>query len=137
VARAGLLIGLAFCLAAAIRAGDGAGQGEPGPALRAYVRGLDARRQARYAEAAGALAEAMHPAPDPAFILAHGVAQSLGEQLAPAIADFELAKRSGLRGREADLWIYAAEMMSRGQLHISLDMNGLGGRPWFGGAPGQ
>ncbi|HEX6078278.1 MAG TPA: hypothetical protein VF197_01540 [Methylomirabilota bacterium] len=137
MARAGLLIGLAACLAAAIAPAPARAQGEPSPALRAYVRGLDALRQARYAEAAGALAEAMQAAPDPAFILAHGVAQCLGEQLAPAIADFELAKRSGLRGREADLWTYTAQMMSRGQLHSGLDMKGPGGRPWFGGAPGH
>ena len=101
------------------------------------MRGLDALRQGRYPEAAGTLAEAMQVGPDPAFILAPGVAQCLGEQLAPAIADFERAKRSGLRGREGDLWTYAAQMMSRRQLHSALDMKGPGGRPWFGGASGH
>jgi Flp pilus assembly protein TadD len=89
-------------------------QGEPSPALRAYVQGLDAIRQGRYAEAVTALGQAIQAAPDPAFILARGVAQCLGEQPGAAIADLELAKRSGLKGREADLWIYSGQMMSNG-----------------------
>jgi hypothetical protein len=50
-------------------------RGEPSLARRVYGRGLDALRQGRYPEAAGALAEAMQVGPDPAFILAPGVAQ--------------------------------------------------------------
>jgi Tfp pilus assembly protein PilF len=114
-----------------------AAQGEPSPALRAYVQGLDAIRQGRYPEAVTALTQAMQAAPDPAFVLARGVAQCLGGQLGPAIADFELAKRSGLKGREADLWTYTAQMMSNGQQRSSLDNKGPGGRGWFGGAPGH
>jgi Tfp pilus assembly protein PilF len=113
-----------------------AAQGEPSPALRGYVQGLDTIRQGRYAEAVTALTQAMQAAPDPAFTLARGVAQCLGEQPGPAIADFELAKRSGLKGREADLWTYTAQMMSNGQQRSSLDNKGPGGRGWFGGAPG-
>ena len=112
-------------------------QGEPSPALRAYVQGLDAIRQGRYPEAVTALGQAMQAAPDPAFILARGVAQCLGEQPGAAIADLELAKRSGLKGREADLWTYTAQMMSNGQQRSSLDNQGPGGRGWFGGAPGH
>lgn len=114
-----------------------AAQGEPSPAQRAYVQGLDAIRQGRYPEAVTALTQAMQAAPDPAFVLARGVAQCLGGQLGPAIADFELAKRSGLKGREADLWTYTAQMMSNGQQRSSLDNKGPGGRGWFGGAPGH
>jgi len=100
-----------------------AAQGEASPALRAYVQGLDAIRQGRYPEAVTALTQAMQAAADPAFVLARGVAQCLGEQPGPAIADFELAKRSGLKGREADLWIYTAQMMSNG---VSLSRQGRG-----------
>ena len=128
-----LLIGLALL---AWPAGALA-QGEPSPALRAYVQGLDAIRQGRYAEAVTALGQAMQAAPDPAFILARGVAQCLAEQPGAAIADLELAKRSGLKGREADLWTYTAQMMSNGQQRSSLDNKGPGGRGWFGGAPGH
>ena len=112
-------------------------QGEPSPALRAYVQGLNAIRQGRYAEAVTALGQAMQAAPDPAFILARGIAQCLAEQPGAAIADLELAKRSGLKGREADLWTYTAQMMSNGQQRSSLDNKGPGGRGWFGGAPGH
>jgi hypothetical protein len=45
----------------------------------------------------------MQGAPDPSFILARGVAHCLGEKPREAIADFEQAKRAGLRSREADL----------------------------------
>src|SRR4029077_20825561 len=86
-----LLVGLALL---AWPAAVGA-QGEPSPALRAYVQGLDAIRQGRCAGRAAALPQAAQAAPDPAFVLARGVAQCLGEQLGPAIADFEQAKRAG------------------------------------------
>ena len=43
-----------------------------------------------------------------------------------AIADFARAKRSGLRGREADLWTYTAQMMSGGRERSDLDNKGPG-----------
>ena len=112
-------------------------QGEVSPALRAYVQGLDAIRQGRYVEALSPLGQAMQQAPDPSFILAHGVALCLGEKPGEAIVDFEQAKHAGLKGREADLWVYTAQMMSNGRERSSLDNKGPGGRGWFGGAPGH
>jgi|HubBroStandDraft_6_1064221.scaffolds.fasta_scaffold26177_2 tetratricopeptide (TPR) repeat protein len=121
-------------------------QGDIAPALRSYVQGLDLLRQGRYPEAVPALGQAMQAGADPAFILARGVALCLGEHPREAIADFEQAKRSGLRSREADLWTYAAQAMSAGRERSSLDNKGPGGQGpggqgpggqgWFGGAPG-
>jgi tetratricopeptide (TPR) repeat protein len=102
-----------------------------------YVRGLDTIRQGRYPAAVEALTQAMQASPDPSFVLARGVAECLGGRLREAIADFAQAKRVGLKGREADLWTYAAQMMSRGQERSSLDHRGPGNQPWFGGAPGH
>ena len=112
-------------------------QAPPSPALTSYVQGLDALRQGRYDEAAAALGRAVQAGPDPSFVLARGVAQCLGEKPREAIADFEQAKRAGLRSREADLWIYTAQMMSGGRERSSLDSKGRGGQGWFGGAPGH
>ncbi len=114
-----------------------AAQAPPSPALSSYVQGLDAIRQGRYDEATAALGRAVQAAPDPSFILARGVAQCLGEKPREAIADLEQAKRAGLRGREADLWTYAAQMMSQGRERSGLDNKGPGGKGWFGGAPGH
>ncbi len=112
-------------------------QGPPSPALASYVEGLDALRQGRYEEATAALGRAVQGAPDPAFIVARGVAQCLAEKPREAIADFEQARRAGLRGREADLWTYTAQMMSGGRERSGLDNKGRGGQGWFGGAPGH
>ncbi|HKW95631.1 MAG TPA: hypothetical protein VJX92_27335, partial [Methylomirabilota bacterium] len=112
-------------------------QDKVAPALSSYVQGLDLIRQGRYADAIAALSPAMQASPDPTFILARGVAECLGERLNEAIADFARAKRSGLRGREADLWTYAAQMMSGGRERSELDNKGPGGQGWFGGAPGH
>ncbi|HEY7039304.1 MAG TPA: tetratricopeptide repeat protein [Methylomirabilota bacterium] len=112
-------------------------QGEVSPALRAYVQGLDHIRQGRYADAVAPLGQAAQLVADPMFVLAHGVALCLGERFGEAIADFERAKRGGLKGREADLWTYAAQMMSNGRERSGLDNKGPGGRGWFGGAPGH
>jgi tetratricopeptide (TPR) repeat protein len=108
-----------------------------GPALSSYVQGLDALRQGHYDEAVVALGRAMQGAPHPSFILARGVAHCLGEKPREAIADLEQAKRAGLRSREADLWIYTAQMMSQGRERSGLDHKGPGGKGWFGGAPGH
>lgn len=114
-----------------------AGQGAPSPALASYVQGLDALRQGRYEEAIAALGRAVQAGPDPSFLLARGVAHCLGEKPREAIADFEQAKRAGLRSREPDLWTYSAQMMSGGRERSALDNKGRGGQGWFGGAPGH
>ncbi len=109
------------------------------PALQDYLLGLDALRQGKYSEATDALTRAMQGSTDPSFWLARGVANCLNEKVREGIADFTQAKRSGLRGREGDLWTYVAQMMSSGtrQERSNLDNRGPGGQAWFGGAPGH
>jgi hypothetical protein len=114
-----------------------AAQPQINPALEAYVAGLDALRQARYSAAAEAFTRASQSGNDPAFWLARGVANCLDEKLAPAIEDFNRAKNGGLRGREADLWAYAAQMMSTGPGQGRALPGGRPGETWFGGAPGH
>ena len=99
------------------------------------MAGLDAIRQGRYPAAVDALTRATQTGTDPAFWLARGVAQCLDEKWPQAIEDLNRAKNSGLRGREADLWVYAAQMMSSGQGRAL--PGGRSGETWFAGVPGH
>lgn len=92
-----------------------------------YIDGLDALNEGRWPEAVAAFSRALEVnGDDPTFVLARGVAQVLTEQFAPALKDLERAQRLGLRGREATLWIYAAEAMSG---IIIVNDHALGGNP--------
>ena len=83
------------------------------PAFTPYLDGLDALNEGRWTEAVRGFSRAVESKPDDAtFLLARGVSQVLAEQFEPALKDLERAQRLGLRGREAQLWIYAAEAMS-------------------------
>jgi len=83
------------------------------PALADYLAGLDALAEARWADAVGALTRVRQASgSDPAFALALGVAHALSEQFPQALAELQGARRLGLKGREAELWIYAVETMS-------------------------
>jgi len=123
---------VALLLAAAIGVVPGvdpAAAPAPTPAgLAAYLDGLEALRQARWADATSAFARALQAAgDDPTFVLARGVALTLGEQFPQALADLGRADRLGLKGREAKLWIYAAEAMS-GQVSPEHRIGGGGPR---------
>ena len=97
----------------------------PAPALAEYLAGLDGLSQGQFNAAASAFSRALEIAgDDPTFVLARGVALTLGEQFPPALRDLDRAKRLGLRGREAELWTYAAEAMSG----IVSPEHALGGR---------
>lgn len=96
------------------------------PPLVAYLDGLDALTQGHWPEAATAFSRALDASgDDPTFVLARGVAETLAEQFQPALNDLARAKRLGLRGREAELWTYAAEAMSG----IVSPEHALGGGP--------
>ncbi|HWB29740.1 MAG TPA: tetratricopeptide repeat protein, partial [Vicinamibacterales bacterium] len=96
------------------------------PPLVAYLDGLDALTQGHWPEAATAFSRALDASgDDPTFVLARGVAETLAEQFQPALSDLARAKRLGLRGREAELWTYAAEAMSG----IVSPEHALGGGP--------
>ena len=83
------------------------------PGFTPYLDGLDALNAGRWPEAATAFSRALESNGDDAsFVLARGVARVLAEQFDPALKDLERAQRLGLRGREAQLWTYAAEAMS-------------------------
>ncbi len=83
------------------------------PALLAYLEGLDALQAGRAADAVGAFSRALESqGDDPTFVLARGVAETLAQSYPQALADLERASKLGLRGREAELWTYAAEAMS-------------------------
>jgi len=87
----------------------------PHPSLQAYLGGLEDLRQGKYSEATNAFTQAMQGNPDPSFWLARGVAQCLNERLSEAVNDFNQAQHMGIRGREAELWTYVAEMMGSGR----------------------
>ena len=127
--------GIAAIGIAALSLGLAIAQSQINPALEAYVAGLDAIRQGRYQAAVDALTRATQSGSDPSFLLARGVALCLDEKLAQAIDDLSRAKNAGLRGREADLWIYSAQMMS--SAHGRPLPGGRPGETWFGGVPGH
>ncbi|HVW04931.1 MAG TPA: tetratricopeptide repeat protein [Vicinamibacterales bacterium] len=96
------------------------------PPLVAYLDGLDALTQGHWPDAATAFSRALDASgDDPTFVLARGVAETLAEQFQPALNDLARAKRLGLKGREAELWTYAAEAMSG----IVSPEHALGGGP--------
>lgn len=109
-------------------------QTQPNPSLQAYLGGLDDLRQGKYSEATQAFTQTMQGSSDPSFWLARGVAQCLNERLSEAVNDFNQARRMGIRGREAELWTYVAEMMGSG--HGTRNPALTGGQGWFSGAPG-
>ena len=83
------------------------------PPLVAYLDGLDALMQGRWPDAVAGLSRALEAnGDDPTFVLARGVASALAGDFTPALNDFARARKLGLRGREAELWTYAAEAMS-------------------------
>ncbi len=107
-------------VSAAPRAPDTAG-------LVAYLDGLDAMMQGRFTDAVAAFTRALSTnGDDPGFVLARGVAETLAEQWEPALGDLQRAQQLGLRGREAQLWTYAAEAMG-GILTQEHSMSGFRG----------
>lgn len=85
----------------------------PQPHLVSYLDGLDALMQGRWNDAVNAFNQALQTqGDDPTFVLARGVASTLAEQYTQGLQDLSRARRLGLRGREAELWTYAAEAMS-------------------------
>jgi Tfp pilus assembly protein PilF len=83
------------------------------PHLLAYLDGLDALMAGRWPDAVAAFSRTLETAgDDPTFVLARGVASTLADQFAPALADLSRARKLGLKGREGELWTYAAEAMS-------------------------
>ena len=94
-------------------AAEAAGTPAGSPAYTAYLEGLDALNQGKYNDATAAFSRALEiSGDDPTFVLARGVSETLAEQFPQALTDLARAKRLGLRGREAELWTYAAEAMS-------------------------
>ncbi|MBK7974950.1 MAG: tetratricopeptide repeat protein [Deltaproteobacteria bacterium] len=104
------------------------------PALGAYLEGLDALHDGRAADAVTAFSRALETrGDDPRFVLARGIAETLARQFPAALEDLDRAGRLGLRGREAELWTYAAEAMS-GQVGPDHALGG-GPRSLGGAAP--
>lgn len=96
------------------------------PPLIAYLDGLDALYQGQWPQAVDAFSRALQANGDDAtFVLARGVASTLAEQFQAGLTDFARARQLGLRGREAELWTYAAEAMSG----IVSPEHSLGGGP--------
>lgn len=96
-------------------------------ALSPYVQGLDALNEGRWLNAATAFSRALDVSgDDPDIVLARGVAYTLAEDFPRAQKDFERASRLGLKGREAQLWIWATEAMSG---IILVPDHALGGGP--------
>jgi tetratricopeptide (TPR) repeat protein len=89
----------------------------PAPAVKpefiAYLDGLDRLFQGAWSDAVTAFSKALDASGDDAtIVLARGVAETLAEQFQPALSDLRRARTLGLKGREAELWIYSAEAMS-------------------------
>lgn len=82
-------------------------------AISPYAEGLDALNEGRWPNAVVAFSRALDVSDDdPDVVLARGVAYTLTEDFPRAQKDFERATRLGLKGREAQLWIWATEAMS-------------------------
>ncbi len=85
----------------------------PAKSLTSYVEGLDALSEGRWPDAVSAFSRALDQASDdPDIVLARGIAHTLAEDFPRAQKDLSRAQRLGLKGREAQLWIYATEAMS-------------------------
>lgn len=96
-------------------------------ALTPYVEGLDALNEGRWPDAVSALSRALEQSgDDPDIVLARGVAHTLAEDFPRAQKDLDRAQRLSLKGREAQLWIYATEAMSG---IIVVPDHALGGGP--------
>ncbi len=92
-----------------------------------YMEGLDALNEGRWSDAGSAFSRALDVSgDDPEIVLARGVAHTLAEDFPRALKDLERAQRLGLKGREAQLWIYATEAMSG---IIVVPDHALGGGP--------
>jgi tetratricopeptide (TPR) repeat protein len=105
--------------------------------LGAYAEGLEALGQARWADGIAAFGRALQASgDDPTFVLARGVALTLAGQFAPGLADLQRVERLGLKGREAKLWIYAAEAMS-GSVSPANQIGGGGPRSLQGSPEAQ
>src|SRR5581483_7736212 len=110
------------------------------PGLTAYLDGLHALMQGQWGDAAQALSRALDSSgDDPTFVLARGVAYTLSEQFPEAFKDLERAKRLGLKGREAELWIYVTAAMSGivSQEHALGGFQDRGDRPAVVSIPGH
>ncbi len=82
-------------------------------ALTPYVEGLDALNESRWPDAVSAFSRALDlSGDDPDIVLARGVAHTLAEDFPRAQKDLVRAQRLGLKGREAQLWIWVTEAMS-------------------------
>lgn len=103
------------------------------PGLEPYLRGLEALEAGQLPQAVDAFSRALETnGDDPTFVLARGVSRVLAEQFPQGLKDLERAQRLGLRGREAQLWIYTAEAMSG--IIVNKD-HALGGAPNRGDRP--
>lgn len=92
-----------------------------------YVEGLDALNEGRWSDAATTFSRALEQSDDdPDIVLARGVASTLAEDFPRALKDLERAQRLGLRGREAQLWMWVTEAMSG---IIVVPDHALGGGP--------
>ncbi|MCW5798407.1 MAG: tetratricopeptide repeat protein [Nitrospira sp.] len=99
----------------------------PSKSLPPYLEGLDALNEGRWPDAVSAFSRALDQAgDDPDIVLARGVAQTLAEDFPRAQKDLNRAQRLGLKGREAQLWLYATEAMSG---LIVVPDHALGGGP--------
>ncbi len=106
-----------------------------------YLDGLYALNEGRWPDAARSFAQALEAqGDDPTFMLALGVAQVLAEQFPAGHKDLDRAQRPGLGGREAQLWISAAEAMSGSLIDPNHSLGGPGGqkdRPVVVSIPGH
>lgn len=99
----------------------------PSKSLTPYIEGLDALNEGRWSNAVSAFSRALDQSgDDPDIVLARGVAQTLAEDFPRAQKDLSRAERLGLKGREAQLWLYATEAMSG---IIVVPDHALGGGP--------
>ena len=97
--------------------------------LLAYLDGLDALNQGKWADAVTAFSRALNGSGDDAsFVLARGVAATLAEQFPQGLNDLARVRQLAPRTREAELWTYAAEAMSG----IVSPEHTLGGAPLHG-----
>ncbi len=92
-----------------------------------YAEGLDALNEGRWPDAVSAFSRALEQSgDDPDIVLARGVANTLAEDFPRAQRDLDRAQRLGLKGREAQLWLWASEAMSG---IIVVPDHALGGGP--------
>ena len=99
----------------------------PASGVAPYAEGLDALNEGRWPDALSAFSRALDQAgDDPDIVLARGVANTLAENFPRAQKDLDRAQRLGLKGREAQLWLWATEAMSG---TILVPDHALGGGP--------